>query len=365
MNKIIRATLLTTLATLLGPLSANIFLTSPAFADSNGSFLTNQDYDSGATVTLLEAGSIIFRANKNMLFKVDSSGKIVGKQKFDRFKGILWIPERNELLVAGALQESREHRTVIFKVKGLGGTGNNMFAVQRDGQSLPNYRYSVGMQREFDNVKMMSYRNGNLLFNASYTERLGGAFAGESSQESHTYIIRGTGGTGDNMFALVRNTRCQSMDGYSYFIDCGPSSALQPVASQTAPQPVTSQPAPQPVANVNCPDTYKQGVSSGTFTQPGDPIGNAAFYNEWNNPVTVVAYEPITGRVITRTIVPPKANNVFAEEANVSTLANYGICVEGKSAASGVINVLKDIANADPNWQSGRLLYMIQNSRIK
>jgi hypothetical protein len=138
----------------------------------------------------------------------------------------LWIPERNELLVAGALQGSREHGIVIFKVKGLGGTGNNMFAVQRDGQSLANYSYSVGMQRGFANVKMMSYRDGKLLVTAGryYNRESSGTgatatFAGPGIAVE-TYIIKGTGGTGDNMFALVNNTQCQSMGGYSYFLGC-------------------------------------------------------------------------------------------------------------------------------------------------
>jgi hypothetical protein len=215
MNKIIRATLLTTLATLLGALPANIFLTSPVLADSDASFLNS---NSGDTPTLLEVGSIKFQANEKMLFKVDSSGKIVGKQEFDAFSGILWIPERNELLVVGQLKGSREHGNVIFKVKGLGGTGNNMFAVQRDGQSLPNYSYSVGMQRRFGNIRMMSYRDGKLLVKTSI--HLGFGDHGIPVTEHHTYIIKGTGGTGDNMFALVKNYQCKSMDGYSYFLGC-------------------------------------------------------------------------------------------------------------------------------------------------
>ncbi|MTJ43449.1 MULTISPECIES: hypothetical protein [unclassified Anabaena] len=41
------------------------------------------------------------------------------------------------------------------------------------------------------------------------------------SPKSRVYWIRGTGGTGDNMFALVNNQDCQSMDGYNYLLKCG------------------------------------------------------------------------------------------------------------------------------------------------
>ncbi|MEH2146239.1 hypothetical protein [Nostoc sp.] len=116
------------------------------------------------------------------------------------------------------------------------------------------------------------------------------------------------------------------------------------------------------MVNVNCPATYG-AVTSGTFQTTETP-GSAAFYNEWSNPVTVVVYNPSTTQVVNRVIVASRANNLVVE-ANVSVIANYGICFEGKPDASGVVNILKDIANADPNWQGGRMLYMIQNTRIK
>lgn len=154
----------------------------------------------------LRVGNVNLSVSNNgtTLTKTDANtGKWLGEQTFVGFKGMMWVPEANVLFVSAVLDSP-----VLVKIKGLGGGGRNMFALQSNGRSINGYNYRLGSQ--FMRVESMSY-NGNLqLFNGTDT----------------TYLIKGVGGTGDNMFALRRGANgrsedaCQSMDGYHYFIQC-------------------------------------------------------------------------------------------------------------------------------------------------
>ncbi|MEH2245582.1 hypothetical protein [Nostoc sp.] len=165
--------------------------------------------DSASSNSNLKIGNISLSINnsRTLLTKTEAStGKWLGEQKFKSFDSIMWVPEQNVLFVSGRLENS--NISVLVKIKGTGGTGQNMFALNPDGSSMPKYSYRLGSQFLSDNVINMRY-NGNLRVEI------------KRSPKSRVYWIRGTGGTGDNMFALVNNQDCQSMDGYNYLLKCG------------------------------------------------------------------------------------------------------------------------------------------------
>jgi hypothetical protein len=158
--------------------------------------------------TSLRIGNVSLSMNNSgtILTKTESStGKWLGEQRFSQFKSMMWVPEQNVLFISGSLENYGA--TGLVKIRGTGGTGQNMFALRPDSRSMDGYNYRLGSQRMV--VDSMSY-NGNLqLFDGRNT----------------TYLIRSVGGTGDNMFALQRSKgiwedACQSMDGYNYFRQC-------------------------------------------------------------------------------------------------------------------------------------------------
>lgn len=108
------------------------------------------------------------------------------------------VPEENVLLVAGTLEGGA--RPILVKIKGLGGGGQNMFALTPDGGSVNGYSYRIGSQNM--NVRRISYQDGLQIDNGVGT----------------VYVIRGTGGSGYNMFALVNDNQCESLPNYNYFI---------------------------------------------------------------------------------------------------------------------------------------------------
>jgi hypothetical protein len=156
----------------------------------------------------LKIGNVSLSVNNSgtVLTKTESStGKWLGEQKFSEFKGMMWVPEHNVLFVSGQLEGSSS--TVLVKIKGTGGGGQNMFALLPNGRSMSGYNYRLGSQNMV--VASMSYKNKLELFNGNNT----------------TYLIKGVGGSGDNMFALERSRgawedSCDSMSGYNYFIQC-------------------------------------------------------------------------------------------------------------------------------------------------
>ncbi|MBO1064580.1 MULTISPECIES: hypothetical protein [Nostocales] len=106
----------------------------------------------------LEEGILLFYIT--LLTKTDAStGKWLGEQKFKSFDSIMYVPEQNVLFVSGRLENS--NISVLVKIKGTGGTGQNMFALNPDGSSMPKYSYRLGSQFLSDNVINMRY-NGNL-----------------------------------------------------------------------------------------------------------------------------------------------------------------------------------------------------------
>ena len=161
----------------------------------------------------LRIGDINLSINNSgtVLTKTDAStGKWLGEQKFSEFKGMMWVPEGNVLFVSGFLPNSST--TVLVKIRGTGGGGQNMFALEPSGRSVKGYNYRLGSQNML--VESMSYDGILELYDGVNDDGLG-----------KRHRIRGLGGTGDNMFALLRgqgsfDDACQSLDGYDYFIEC-------------------------------------------------------------------------------------------------------------------------------------------------
>jgi hypothetical protein len=150
----------------------------------------------------LKIGDTLLSINSSgtVLTKIQAStGKWLGEQKFQSFGGMMCVPERNVLFVTGRLEGG--DRPVLVKIKATGDGGQNMFALKPNGGSFPGYHYRLSSQ--LIDVQRMSY-NGSLQVGSGST----------------TYRIKDVGGTGDNMFALVDDTSCKSMSGYSYFIEC-------------------------------------------------------------------------------------------------------------------------------------------------
>lgn len=164
----------------------------PPPPDPNGVFSRSSLKIGDTSFSINNSGTILTKTQA-------STGKWLGEQKFQYFGGMMWVAEHNVLFVAGVLDGSK--RSVLVKIKGTGGGGRNMFALTSDGGSVSGYNYRLGSQ--FMNVQKMNYRV-NLQVESGST----------------TYWIKSVGGTGYNMFALVGDTSCQSVSGYSYFIEC-------------------------------------------------------------------------------------------------------------------------------------------------
>lgn len=95
----------------------------------------------------------------------------------------------------------------MLKVRGTGGSGHNMFAVRemRSGFSgLPGYRYYLGDARFRSAVTLLEMAGDHLL---------------SGFVDGRLLKVRGTGGSGDNMFA-VRETRSgfAGLPGYDYYL---------------------------------------------------------------------------------------------------------------------------------------------------
>ena len=166
------------------------FSTTPVYAD--GTFSRSSLKIGDISLSINNSGTILTKTQA-------STGKWLGEQKFQSFGGMMWVPERSILFVSGVLEGS--NKPTLVKIKATGGGGQNMFALTPDGGSFPGYKYRLGSQPI--SVQTMSY-NGNLQVGSGST----------------TYRIKDVGGTGNNMFALVDETSCKSLSGYSYFIEC-------------------------------------------------------------------------------------------------------------------------------------------------
>jgi hypothetical protein len=188
-------------AAILG-LAAISLSIAPAYAD--GVFSKSNLRIGNVNLSISNDGKTLTKTDAN-------TGKWLGEQTFVGFKGMMWVPEANVLLVSAELDTS-----MPIKIKGLGGGGRNMFALQSDGRSINGYNYRLGSQRM--KVESMSYK-GNLQLSSPNTPEYG---------MNTTFLIKGLGGTGDNMFALQRTKgrsgyyedACKSMDGYNYLIQC-------------------------------------------------------------------------------------------------------------------------------------------------
>lgn len=139
--------------------------------------------------------------NGRVLTKTDANtGQWRGQQNFSEFYGMMWVPEQSVLFVAGRLDGSNQ--PMLVKIRSTGGGGQNMFALTPDGRSATGYNYRLGSQ--LTRVRSMSY-NGQLQID---------------NGSGVVYRINGVGGTGDNMFALLNNTACQTLPNYRYFLGC-------------------------------------------------------------------------------------------------------------------------------------------------
>ena len=132
--------------------------------------------------------------------------------------------------------------------------------------------------------------------------------------------------------------------------------AQQPQQTQTQ-QTQTQQPQQTQTQQTatSCPSSYSPADFRGV-------IAHAAFFNEWNVPVTVVLYHPSTGGVFSRDTVPPGANNFLGGQENFGD--DWGVCFEGKPNATGFVNNLGEISDYNPDWE-GSPLFMIQNPRSR
>ena len=109
--------------------------------------------------------------------------------------------------------------------------------------------------------------------------------------------------------------------------------------------------SPKPVRR-SCPSTYSPTAFQGRTAK-------AAFYNEWNVPVTVVLYHPSNRRIFSRSTVQPKKNNFLSNSVVVGD--DWGVCFENKPTASGTVNNLGKISD----YISRESLFMIQNPRSR
>ena len=178
-------------ATLSLALAVIGFSTTPVYAD--GVFSSSNLNIGDVNISLNNSGTVLTKTKA-------STGEWLGEQNFNRFNGMMWVPEQNALFVAGVLGGGS--RPVLVKVRATGGGGRNMFALNPDGGSVSGYNYRLGSQSM--NITRMSYNGSLQIDNGS----------------GIVYRIRGVGGSGFNMFALVNETQCKSLPNYSYFLGC-------------------------------------------------------------------------------------------------------------------------------------------------
>ncbi len=167
------------------------FGVSPVYAD--GVFSTSNLRIGNTNLSLSNSGKVLTKTDA-------ATGKWLGQQNFIEFYGMMWEPQNSVLFVAGKLEGSNQ--PVLVKIRSTGGGGQNMFALTPDGSSVSGYNYRLGSQ--LMRVKNMSYDGTLAIDNGSGV----------------IYRINGVGGTGNNMFALVNNTACQTLPNYRYFIGC-------------------------------------------------------------------------------------------------------------------------------------------------
>lgn len=95
----------------------------------------------------------------------------------------------------------------LLKVRGSGGSGQNLFAIRETASSfsgLPGYDYYLGDQRFDSDVVDVSHAHGVTLI---------------SLQDGKVLKVRGTGGTGHNMFAVTeRGDHFESVAGFDYYL---------------------------------------------------------------------------------------------------------------------------------------------------
>jgi hypothetical protein len=164
---------------------------APAYAD--GVFSNSNLRIGDVNLSLSNNGKVLTKTDAN-------TGKWLGQQNFSQFSGMMWEPKNSVLFVAGKLEGSNQ--PVLIKIRSTGGGGQNMFALTPDGRSVSGYNYRVGSQ--LMSVRSISY-NGQLQID---------------NGSGVVYRINNVGGSGNNMFALVKNTACQSLPNYRYFIGC-------------------------------------------------------------------------------------------------------------------------------------------------
>lgn len=148
-----------------------------------------------------------------VLTKTDAlTGKWLGEQRFSVFTSILYVPKSDVLLVSGKLEGGNSY--VLVKIRGTGGTGRNMFALNPDGSSVPRYSYRLGSQSF--GVEFMRYDDR---LNTLEVTTLSSGFDWNVIRGT-TYIVKGTGGTGNNMFAIDSSRQCANASGYHYLLSC-------------------------------------------------------------------------------------------------------------------------------------------------
>lgn len=124
------------------------FVAVPVYAD--GVFSTSNLRIGDVNLSISSNGRVLAKADAN-------TGQQRGRQNFREFYGMMWEPSNSVLFVAGILEGSNQ--PVLVKIRSTGGGGNNMFALTSDGGSVPRYNYRLGSQ--LMKVRRMSY-NGNL-----------------------------------------------------------------------------------------------------------------------------------------------------------------------------------------------------------
>ncbi|MBL4708847.1 MAG: S8 family peptidase, partial [Flavobacteriales bacterium] len=96
---------------------------------------------------------------------------------------------------------------VMLKVNNIGGSGQNMFAIQRSGSSVysvSGYNYWIGTQVFNSDIRDVDYISGYTLV---------------SLADGRIVKINGTGGSGQNMFAINEHSSgFTGVSGYSYYV---------------------------------------------------------------------------------------------------------------------------------------------------
>ena len=126
-------------------------LTEPCpFYSNNGIFSTSNLRIGDVNLSISNNGKVLTKTDAN-------TGKWRGQQNFSEFYGMMWEPQNSVLFVAGKLEGSNQ--PVLVKIRSTGGSGQNMFALTPDGRSVSGYNYRLGSQ--LIRVKSMNY-NGQL-----------------------------------------------------------------------------------------------------------------------------------------------------------------------------------------------------------